>query len=853
MATWPSTLPSCFLIGGFYYNAQPVTIRTPMDAGLSKIRSRVTEAPWDLNGRMLLTKSQLVILNEFFAQTLANGSLSFTMSDPIHTYNTYDWQFISPPVYTPVGIDYYASIVLVRVPATLTALSPVIDSHPANQSVAVGETATFTAAVSYYETLLWDVGGVDITGATSLSYTTPVVSLSDNGKQYRITGTNDNASTSSNYATLTVTIGSPDWYAATYDTTDYEMSLQETGTGTPTSAHTSSIYVEDNTGAMKSVVNGRPLWRGANITTNQCPESDDLQTGWSVVSGTINSSNQVSFDAANARIVYSNVTPWPPYSIIECCFDAKDAGTGAEIEFKLTGGGEQSDPTITLDTTLRRYQLIQQRDVQADDIQIREESLSAHVVTFERISVVDRTADVMAHDWSSETELVADGDMSSATNWDLDSPWSIASGVATCNGATGNITQVFSPTLSGVDYKNLVARVEFTVSGTFSVDGLAVRPLNTSLNYRNVTSAGTYVWYAVPRAVDTDLGIRFRNNGVNDFVGDIDDVSVKFIKLAPSRFVATNGSEDTSAYNRLNANTVTDDTSIVTEAEGAQLSTQPWLHHQEEATNAQIKSNDLTDVEWTASNVTVVKDAYGVTGYDNDACTLTATAANGTVTANAVTAASGKQTTAWYIKRKTGSGDIALSVDGGSTWQNRSVTSSYQRLLREQSAVTNPQIAIRIATSGDEVIVGNAELHLDSDQEEIEDIAIIYTDAASVTTNETVYTWDGANVSNTEGYYQFTMDYAGGNTDVLSIGGTAFLYITSDTMYLSDGTTTTSMAITEGERDIVVSYGSSKMDFSIDGTGAGEVAYDGGFGTGSITSQETLKELIWIDTGYVEL
>ena len=57
----------------------------------------------------------------------------------------------------------------------------------ANQTVAVGETATFSVSVSVTGTLplsyQWSKNNVSIPGATSQSYTTPVTTQADNGDQ----------------------------------------------------------------------------------------------------------------------------------------------------------------------------------------------------------------------------------------------------------------------------------------------------------------------------------------------------------------------------------------------------------------------------------------------------------------------------------------------------------------------------------------------------------------------------------------------------------------------------------------------------------------------------------------------
>jgi len=91
--------------------------------------------------------------------------------------------------------------------ATLT-VNPIpasITTQPANQTVFVNDTASFsvvatgTAPLSYQ----WQKNGVVMSGATSSTYTS-VVAMSDNGSQYRVIVTNGAGSTMSNAATLTV-------------------------------------------------------------------------------------------------------------------------------------------------------------------------------------------------------------------------------------------------------------------------------------------------------------------------------------------------------------------------------------------------------------------------------------------------------------------------------------------------------------------------------------------------------------------------------------------------------------------------------------------------------------------------
>ncbi len=95
-------------------------------------------------------------------------------------------------------------------PATLMVseliIGPGITSQPSNQTVYVGQPATFsvtasgTAPLSYQ----WQRGVTDISGATGAAYTIPVTALSDNGAVFRCVVTNAGGSVNSNPATLTV-------------------------------------------------------------------------------------------------------------------------------------------------------------------------------------------------------------------------------------------------------------------------------------------------------------------------------------------------------------------------------------------------------------------------------------------------------------------------------------------------------------------------------------------------------------------------------------------------------------------------------------------------------------------------
>ena len=100
--------------------------------------------------------------------------------------------------------------------STVTLANPMITQNPTNDSVYVGQTATFTVAASggnlSYKWQSAPSGSstfTNIAGASGASYTTPVLALSDNGTQFRCIVSNTVGSTTSAAATLTVLLVAP--------------------------------------------------------------------------------------------------------------------------------------------------------------------------------------------------------------------------------------------------------------------------------------------------------------------------------------------------------------------------------------------------------------------------------------------------------------------------------------------------------------------------------------------------------------------------------------------------------------------------------------------------------------------
>jgi len=86
-------------------------------------------------------------------------------------------------------------------------IAPTITTQPSNQTVTVGQSASFTVVASGTPSPLfqWQRNNVNVVGATSPSYTTPVTVIGDNGATFRCVVSNSAGSVTSNAASLTVT------------------------------------------------------------------------------------------------------------------------------------------------------------------------------------------------------------------------------------------------------------------------------------------------------------------------------------------------------------------------------------------------------------------------------------------------------------------------------------------------------------------------------------------------------------------------------------------------------------------------------------------------------------------------
>jgi hypothetical protein len=89
--------------------------------------------------------------------------------------------------------------------------------------------------------------------------------------------------------------------------------------------------------------------------------------------------------------------------------------------------------------------------------------------------------------------------------------------------------------------------------------------------------------------------------------------------------------------------------------------------------------------------------------------TFVATSASATIVQDCGTSASAKHSTGFWIKRKTGTGAVSITIDNGGTWTAVTVTASWTRVKRENITVANPDIGIKLTSSGDAVYLDYAQ------------------------------------------------------------------------------------------------------------------------------------------------
>lgn len=155
----------------------------------------------------------------------------------------------------------------------------------------------------------------------------------------------------------------------------------------------------------------------------------------------------------------------------------------------------------------------------------------------------------------------------------------------------------------------------------------------------------------------------------------------------------------------------------------------------------------IDNVSCKQATVKAVLNATGICNQANSCTTLTA-AANDATILQQFTLASAARSFSAYMKRKTGTGTISITRDGGSNWTDVTSqinSSTFTRVSILNTSVTNPNCGFKFGTSGDEIIVDCCQ-----DEAGANVSTPIITTTATVTRNGDVLTYPSTNLHATK-------------------------------------------------------------------------------------------------------
>lgn len=184
---------------------------------------------------------------------------------------------------------------------------PAITTQPANASVTVGATATFTVAATGTAPLSyqWSRGGTAISGATSPSYTTPATAITDNGATFTVVVSNSAGSVTSSVATLTVTAAAATAPIITTEPASVSVTVGSTATFTVVATGTAPLSYQWSRGG--TAISGATA---ASYTTAPTLITDNGATFTVVVSNSVGSATSTPPAKLTVSAVAVSVTTY---------------------------------------------------------------------------------------------------------------------------------------------------------------------------------------------------------------------------------------------------------------------------------------------------------------------------------------------------------------------------------------------------------------------------------------------------------------------------------------------------------------------------------------------------------------
>ena len=104
---WPASLPQKPLMSGFSETMPNLVVRSQTDTGPAKMRIRSTAMASPIIGRMLMTGTQIGLLETFGRSTLVEWTSVFDFTDPV-TRTTIQARFVEVPSWTHVSGNYFS-------------------------------------------------------------------------------------------------------------------------------------------------------------------------------------------------------------------------------------------------------------------------------------------------------------------------------------------------------------------------------------------------------------------------------------------------------------------------------------------------------------------------------------------------------------------------------------------------------------------------------------------------------------------------------------------------------------------------------------------------------------------------